>query len=174
MRLKYSLILLALPLLAQQAARTGLKLSGIPARDPSILADADSRTIPAPGLASGRHGVHTGFFERYRPQTRFRAGRGPSGRRSQRSTPSIQDGLGVRGPPVFRRALQPLLSCSGDDRSMWMRAGGGIGPISSSGGEAHVQFQPEERVPSGPPGPPGCLGGGWLYRRPDVSCSSLQ
>ena len=44
MRLKYSLILLALPLLAQQAARTGLRLSGIPARDPSILADADSRT----------------------------------------------------------------------------------------------------------------------------------
>ena len=44
MRLKYLLILLALPLLAQQDARTGLKLSGIPARDPSILADSDSRT----------------------------------------------------------------------------------------------------------------------------------
>jgi hypothetical protein len=40
----YSFILLALPLLAQPAAKTGLGLSGIPVRGPSILADSDSRT----------------------------------------------------------------------------------------------------------------------------------
>jgi hypothetical protein len=38
------LFFLALPLLAQQSASTSLKLPGIPARDASILADADSRT----------------------------------------------------------------------------------------------------------------------------------
>ncbi len=44
MWLGYLLILLAAPLLAQQTTTTGLKLAGIPVRDPSILADADSRT----------------------------------------------------------------------------------------------------------------------------------
>jgi hypothetical protein len=37
------LMLLSLPMQAQQAG-TGLKLAGIPARDPSILADTDSKT----------------------------------------------------------------------------------------------------------------------------------
>jgi hypothetical protein len=44
MQLRLLCTLMALPLLAQQGAGTGLKLSGIPARDPSILADPDSRT----------------------------------------------------------------------------------------------------------------------------------
>jgi len=41
---KLLLFFLALPLLAQPSASTRLKLPGVPARDASILADADSRT----------------------------------------------------------------------------------------------------------------------------------
>ncbi len=44
MPISWLTLLLALPLLAQQPAVTRLSLSNIPARDASILADADSRT----------------------------------------------------------------------------------------------------------------------------------
>jgi hypothetical protein len=44
MTTRLSALLIALPLLAQQAAGPGTKLSDIPARDAAILADADSRT----------------------------------------------------------------------------------------------------------------------------------
>ncbi len=62
MRIATLVVLAAVPLLGQQTARTGLKLSGIYADAPSILADSDSRTYylyttTPPGETAGQRGV---------------------------------------------------------------------------------------------------------------------